>query len=153
MKVASHLEKITKLESLRARLDPMEDFELWFWSAMNAGTHAVNAALHHAKSTRDDDVFPTQPGVYLVQQPDRSLKPGFHALGDVLHVGRPKVEGPVPEDIARMMHDMEIIEYHRDPCIRGEREPTRAIADECAQALGRVLGMLSKRMAGAPRIP
>ena len=149
MNVASHLEKIRKLEALRARLDPMEDFELWFWTAMNAGTQAVNAALHDAGVTRTDDVFPTQPGVYLVPQPDATLKPSFHPLGDILHVGRPKVEGAIPDDIAEMMRKMEVIEHHRDPCIRGEREPTRAIADECEQALRRVLDIFAKRVPGA----
>ena len=151
MNVASHLEKIGKLEALRAKLDPMEDFELWFWTAMNAGTQAVNAALHHAGVTRPDDVFPTQPGVYLIPQADKSLKPGFHPLGDILHVGRPKVEGAIPDDVAKMMAEMEVIEHHRDPCIRGERTPTRAIADECDQALRRVLDLLDKRIPGARR--
>lgn len=146
MNIASHVEKIKKLEALRSKLDRMEDFELWFWSAMTAGTQAVNAALHHAGITRADDVFPTQPGVYLVAGPDRKLQPAFHPLGDVLHVGRPKVEGKIPEDIASMMQQMEIIEHHRDPCIRGEREPTRAIADECDAALAQVLKLFDARM-------
>ncbi len=148
MNVAAHQEKIRKLEALRARLEPLEDFELWFWAAMNAGTHAVNAALHHAGVTRPDDVFPTQPGVYLTPQAQGRLAPAFRPLGDVLHVGRPKVDGPVPGDIAAMMQAMELIEHHRDPCIRGEREPTSAIADECAQALLRVLQALDARLAG-----
>lgn len=147
MNVASHLEKIRKLEALRARLDPLEDFELWFWSAMNAGTHAVNAALHHSRVTRDDDVFPTQPGVYLIPLPGSELRSAFHPLGDILHVGRPKVEGAVPADVEMMMHEMELIEQHRDPCIRGERQPTRAIADECERALRRCLELLAKRIA------
>ncbi|MBB5503530.1 hypothetical protein [Paraburkholderia sp. MM5384-R2] len=146
MKVASHLEKIRSLEGLRARLEPLDDFELWFWAGMTAGTHAVNAALHHAAVTRDDDVFPTQPGVYLVAQPDGSLKPAFHPLGDVLHVGRPKVEAAVPEDVAAMMHQMEIIERHRDPCVRDGVAPSVAIVDECAAALGECLRLLNKRM-------
>ena len=148
MNVAAHREKIRKLEALRQRLEPLEDFELWFWAAMNAGTHAVNAALHQAGVTRPDDVFPAQPGVYLVPRADGSLAPAYRPLGDVLHVGRPKVEGTIPADIAEMMQAMEIIEHHRDPCIRGEREPTRAIAEECAQALHRVLGILEKRIGG-----
>ncbi len=148
MKVASHLEKIRKFQALRARLDPLEDFELWFWSAMNAGTQAVNAALHHAGITRDDDVFPTQPGVYLVHS-GKGLQPAFHPPGDVLHVGRPKVDGPVPEDVQEMMREMEAIEHHRDPCIRGERAPTRAIADECDRALHRCLEIFYKRIPGA----
>ena len=32
MKIASHLEKFDRLAALRARFDPLEDFELWFWT-------------------------------------------------------------------------------------------------------------------------
>jgi hypothetical protein len=149
MITSAHLEKIAKLERLRGALDPAEDFELWFWAGMTAGTHAVNAALHHAKVTSDDDIFPTQPGVYLVPQADGSLKPAFRPLGDVLHVGRPKIDAPVPEDVAAMMHEMEIIEHHRDPCVRGRREPTREIVAECDGALGRCLQLLRRRIAAA----
>lgn len=148
MKTASHLDKIAKLEALRARLDPAQDFELWFWAGMTAGTHAVNAALHDAGITADDGVFPTQPGVYLVPQPDGSLKPAFRPLGDVLHVGRPKVEGSIPDDVAAMMHAMELVEQYRDPCIRESREPTAEIVAECDDALRRCLQGLQKRMLG-----
>jgi hypothetical protein len=149
MKITCHLDKIAKLEALRGRLDPCEDFELWFWAGMTAGTHAVNAALHHAHVTSDDDIFPTQPGVYLVQQPDGSLKPAFHSLGDVLHVGRPKVQAVLPADIAVMMHDMEIVEQYRDPCVRDRCEPTAEIVEDCKSALARCLELLQKRMSGA----
>ncbi len=93
MKVQSHLEKIAKLEALRERLDPAVDFELWFWAGMTAGTHAVNAALHQAAVTRDDDAFPTQPGAYLVPQADGSLKAAFGPLGDVLAMGAAEDRG------------------------------------------------------------
>jgi uncharacterized protein (DUF433 family) len=49
-----------------------------------------------------------------------------------------------------MMKEMEVIEHHRDPCIRGERTPTRAIADECDRALRSVLELLHRRLPGAP---
>jgi hypothetical protein len=146
MKASCHLDKIAKLEALRCRLDPSDDFELWFWAGMTAGTHAVNAALHHARVTSDDDIFPTQPGVYLVPQPDGSLKPAFRQLGDVLHVGRPKIDAPVPEDVLAMMHEMEIVERHRDPCVRERCEPTREIVEECEGALGRCLKLLRQRI-------
>jgi len=80
MNVQSHLEKITRLESLRGRLDPLQDFELWFWAGMTAGTHAVNAALHHGGITASDDMYPTQPGVYLVAQPDGGLSAAFRSI-------------------------------------------------------------------------
>jgi hypothetical protein len=147
MKVASHREKIDKLMALRQRLDPLEDFEIWFWAGMTAGTHAVNAALHQAGVTRDDDKFPTQPHVYLSRQPDGSLKTSFGPLGDVLHVGRPKVEAPVPGDVATMMEQMEIIEHYRDPCLRDGLTPTAAIAAECDAALRRCIELLAARLA------
>lgn len=146
MKISGHLHKLEKLEALRRRLDPAEDFELWFWAGMTAGTHAVNAALHHANVTSDKAVFPTQPGVYLVQQADGSLKPAFHPLGDVLHVGRPKIDAPVPEDVAAMMREMELVEQHRDPCVRDRRDPTPEIVEECDRALGRCLRLLHQRI-------
>lgn len=150
MKVVSHMEKIAKLQALRERLDSLRDFELWFWAGMTAGTHAVNAALHQANVTLDEDMFPTQPGVYLVPQQDGGLKPAFRPLGDVLHVGRPKVEAPVPSDIAAMMEDMEHIEHYRDPCLREGLEPTAEIADRCDAALRHCLALLETRMKGEP---
>ena len=149
MKVASHLEKIARLELLRARLDPLADFELWFWAGMTAGTHAVNAALHHAGITDDGDAYPSQPGVYLVGQPDGSLKPCFRRLGDVLHVGRPPIDAPVPEDIATMMHQMEFVERYRDPCVREGLAPTKEIVQECDAALHLCLELLERRTDGA----
>jgi len=148
MRVTSHVEKIWKLQALRQRLDPLEDFELWFWAGMTAGTHAVNAALHHAGITSDDDVFPTQPGVYLVGQPDGGMKSEFRPLGDVLHVGRPKVEAPVPDDVAAMMTQMEIVEHYRDPCLREGMAPTASIVKECDVALRACMNLLAARLPG-----
>ena len=146
MNVSAHREKIARLEALRARLDPLEDFELWFWAGMIAGTHAVNAALHHAGITHDDRMFAMQPGVYLVPRADGSLEPAFRPLGDVLHVGRPKIDGPVPRHIAEMMHAMELVERYRDPCVRQGVEPTRAIMGECSTALNACLALLDETL-------
>jgi hypothetical protein len=147
MNVASHKEKIDKLMALRQRLDPLEDFEMWFWAGMTAGTHAVNAALHQAGVTRDDDKFPTQPHVYLSRQPDGCLKSAFGPLGDVLHVGRPKVEDPIPADVATMMEQMEVIEHYRDPCLRDGVAPSAEIAARCDAALRRCMDLLAPRLA------
>lgn len=150
MQISSHIEKIRKFEALMSRLDPLRDFELWFWAAMNAGTNAVNASLHHYGLTRDDDVFPTQPGVYLVPQANGELSLRHHKLGDILHVGRPKLSVPVPDDVAAMMTAMETIEQYRDPCVRDDREPTQAIVDECDEALRTCLSILEQQL-GATR--
>ncbi len=151
MKIDSHLDKIRRLRAARERLDALDDFELWFWAGMHAGTHAVNAALHHAGLTRDDEVFATQPGVYFVPRADGPPREARHPLADVLHVGRPHVPGTIPADVARMMHAMEVIEQYRDPCVRGDRAPTADIVAECDAALRECLDLFEKRIGGGGR--
>lgn len=151
MKIDSHLAKVRRLRATRDRLDPLDDFELWFWAGMHAGTHAVNAALHHAGLTRDDEVFATQPGVYLVPSADGPPREALHPLADVLHVGRPHVPGEIPQDLARMMHAMEVVEQYRDPCVRGDRAPTAEIVAECDAALRECLDLLDRRIGGGGR--
>ena len=146
MNVASHLEKIERLEGFRARLDPIADFELWFWAGMTAGTHAVNAALHCAGVTDGSDAYATQPGVYLVPSARGELEPQFRPLGDVLHVGRPRVEGPVPDDIAVMMRHMENVEHYRDPCVREGVAPTGEDVHACDAAVRACVGLLAMRV-------
>ena len=148
MKIASHLEKFNRLAALRARFDPLEDFELWFWTTLTAGTNALNAVLHQAGLTSDDPVFSTIPGVHLVRQADGSYARELRGPGDVSHVGWPPVEGSVPADVRELEHALEAIEQHRDPCLRGDRVPTRAIADECDAAFARVTAILAARCEG-----
>jgi hypothetical protein len=145
MQISGHLKKVGKLNRLRARLDPLDDFELWFWATMMSGTHAVNAALHHSGVTEPVDAYAMQPGVYLVPQPDGRLVSSFAPLGDVLHVGRPVIEAPVPEDVHQMMHAMERIEEHRDPCVREGCKPTREIVEACEKAFDECMAILNHR--------
>jgi len=146
MNIASHLEKIRRLQSLRGRLQPLEDFELWFWSTMTAGTHAVNAALHDAGVTPQESAFPSQPGVYLVDDGAGGHAPALRAAGDVLHVGRPPIAAPVPRDVQDMMDAMEIIESYRDPCVRDGLVPTPEIVDRCDTAYRRCMDALERRL-------
>lgn len=130
---SSHLQKIVQCESVMARLDPEEDFELWFWAAMVGGTNAVNMALHHAKVTTEETAFPSQPGVYFVPVGD-----GYDQVvdrrGDILHVGRPPIEGDIPPDVQVMMTSMEVIEQYRDPCTRGDMPVTADVISSCLAA-------------------
>lgn len=145
MQIASHLDKIARLESVMQRLDPLQDFELWFWSAMVSGTNAVNAALHHAGITPAESAFPSQPGVYYVPSGEDHL-PVLKETGDVLHVGRPAIKTPVPQDLQRMMHAMERIEAYRDPCTRGESDPTPEIVEACRGAYEQCVGLMKQRL-------
>lgn len=148
MKIASHLEKIRRLNDLRARLDPIEDFELWFWSTMVAGTNAVNAALHHAGITPAESAFPSQPGVYYVPTVEggSEYRPVLKPLGDVLHVGRPPIPGPIPRDIGEMMEAMEKIEHFRDPCTRGDMAIDGTIVATCDGAYSKCLRLLDRKL-------
>jgi hypothetical protein len=146
MQIAAHLDKIAALQRSRERLDAAADFELWFWAAMQAGTHALNAALHHAGLTAPSDAFAMQPGVYLVAGEDGKLAPRLLPPGDVLHLGRPKIEGELPADIQRIAHAMETIEHYRDPCVRQGRPATPQIAAECDAALQECLAALNHRL-------
>ena len=148
MLIAAHSLKINRLMQTRACLDPAADFELWFWAGMNAGTHAFNAALHHAGLTREERAFAMQPGVYLVVRPDGTFVPELREAGDVLHVGRPIIEAVLPSDVQRMADAMERMEHYRDPCIREGLVPTPAIVETCAQALDECLRLLQERLAG-----
>lgn len=146
MHIDAHLLKILRLESSRSRLDPSADFELWFWATMQAGTHALNAALHHCGLTSENRAFAMQPGVYLVPQVDGTLASQLLPPGDVLHLGRPRIEGELPADLKEMAHAMETIESYRDPCVREGKAATPEIAAECDAALQQCLSLLRRRL-------
>ena len=68
MDIASHLEKVERFERARATLDPITEFEMWYWMSLSGGTSAVNAALHASKLTDDGDYFCTQSVVRQQQK-------------------------------------------------------------------------------------
>ncbi len=144
MKVASHVGKVRRMAALRQRLDPLADFEMWYWTTLTAGTNMLNASLHLTGLTRDDPVFSTIPGVHLVRQPDGTYARELRGLGDVSHVGWPEIEGDVPPAIRELEHALHSLEQHRDPCLRGDRLPTQAIVDECEQAFAKVMAIFTQ---------
>lgn len=145
MRTASHLSKFDRLCALRDRFDPLDDFELWYWTTLTAGTNAYNACLHLAGITSDDPVFSTIPGVHLAQQPDGSYARILRGPGDVSHVGWPPIEGEIPADIRELEEVIEAIEEHRDPCLRGDRTPTQEIVDSCEHHFAQVQKILFAR--------
>ncbi len=130
MKVESHLAKFRRLDAMLRRLDPLADQELWVWTAMNAGVHLLNAALHRSGVTSETDSFHTQvEGVYAV--PDRiggGMHDRMHAPGDVMHVGQPKLQGALPAALERAFGALRTIEGLREGFVRGARraEPGEA---------------------------
>jgi hypothetical protein len=137
MKVPSHVDKVNRLTALRARLDPLQDFELWYWTSLTAGTNMLNASLHLEGLTSDERVFSTIPGVHVVPRPDGGFRRELRGPGDVSHVGWPPIEGKVPAHVRALEDALHELEEHRDPCLRGDRVPTPAIVHECDEAFGK----------------
>ena len=149
MKIAAHLEKFRRIDATLARLDPRGDCELWIWTAMNAGVHLLNAALHHCGATRDTDSFHTQvEALYAV--PDRArgtVADAMHPPGDVMHVGQPPIDAKLPAPIERACAALKRIEDLREPHVRGsvpvaadaQQEWLRAYR-ECIDRLREALG-------------
>ena len=149
MKIASHIEKFWRLDAMKQRLNAKTDRELWIWTAMNACTHLLNAALHHCKATEEVDSFHTQVnGLYII--PDRlnnTLHDAMHAPGDVMHVNQPLVTGPLLPAIEKACSSLQNIEMLRDPYVRGmELVPENAEKgwessyQQCVFQLSTVLG-------------
>lgn len=112
---------------MKRRLDPEADSELWIWSAMNACTHLLNAALHHCGLTQEIDSFHTQvEGLYVV--PDRNsgtLIDSQHLPGDVMHVDQPPIARPLPPAIEHACAALKTIEDLRKPYVRGNEPVER----------------------------
>jgi hypothetical protein len=120
---------------LRSRFDPKADFGLWYWMTLNAGTAIINAALHADGVTREHDSFATQiPNVYLIAGSDDKRHLEYLFGVDIIHVGMPKIEKALSPAIATAFSAMEIIEEHRDPCIREDRPITDHIIRACSDA-------------------
>jgi hypothetical protein len=135
MRVAAHIEKFKRFDSLRSRFDPKADFELWYWMTLNAGTAIINAALHAAGVTREHDSFATQiPNIYSVGGPDGKRHLEYVFGVDIIHVGMPEIEKALPSTIATAFSAMAIIEEHRDPCIREDRPITDDVIRACSDA-------------------
>lgn len=141
MKIASHADKIRRLLALRGRLDPLADFELWYWTSLTAGTNIWNASLHAAGLTSEDCAFSTIPGMHVVPQPDGSWRRELRGPGDVSHVGWPPIPGEMPQPIQHLEAALHTLEAHRDPCLRGDRAPSQAIVDECDGAMQQALSV------------
>lgn len=142
MQIHVHADKIRRMAQLRDRLDPLADFELWYWTTLTAGTNIWNAVLHMAGITSEERVFSTIPGVHVVPQADGSYRRELRGPGDVSHVGWPPIPGEMPAHVQRLEQALHALEEYRDPCLRGERKPTQQIVDACEQAFSGAHGIL-----------
>ena len=118
---------------------------------MNACTHLLNAALHHCGATEEIDSFHSQiEGRYAV--PDRvtgALSDSRHRPGDVMHVGQPAIDRPIPPAVERACTALKIIEDLREPYVRGNQPVTDGAPAQWQLAYSHCIAELSAAL-GAP---
>lgn len=126
MKISHHLEKAAAFEQGIARLDPMEDTELFIVFLMRAGTNRVNAALHALGLTTGEGV---QAGV---------------KIGDLNHTYKPKLDVVLPPDMRQAFRRLAFIEDLRPEYVRGARCLDCATAEACRVAYAEICACTGK---------
>lgn len=124
MEPFEHLRRAVSFERSAAKLDPIEDTELYVVFMMRAGTNRVNAALH-AMGVTD-----TQASAKRV--------------GDLNHSYKPKLTGEVPVPVEQMFEPLKFLEDLRPLYVRGPRSLTPALAKECREAYDDIVAHTSR---------
>lgn len=96
MKISQHINKANQIERSAGKLSRDDDYEMFVEACMLAGTHLLNAVLHHSGVTRDKD--------------------------DLLHSDKPTLATTVPAEIGEIMRKLKQIEDLRSGYLRG-KEP------------------------------
>ncbi len=112
MKIAEHLRKAAAFETALARLDPLQDGELYAVFLMRAATNRLNAAMHALGETTDGAATDMK-------------------LGDLNHTYKPPLKGPVPPSLAASFAELAFIENLRPVVVRG---PASLDAETAARA-------------------
>ena len=128
MLVSEHLEKVARLEEMRARLDPAEDYELWYFSGLTLCVNAMNAALHALGVTRAEHCFAHNVPVYIRETETPGVfEPIIRPFGDIEHIDDAETEALVPSELDEAKRALVWMEGIRDPSVRGELEITEAV--------------------------
>jgi hypothetical protein len=146
MEIRIHRDKMARLDELRRRLDPVEDFELWMWASMTAATNGMNACLHHLGFTQPSSYYPHQiPGLYVALNPVQGeWQELFATPGDVIHIGLHSFEGRIPDSIEMLSRELEKIEDLRELYVRGGNDATREVAEGCRAAYERCMELIQE---------
>lgn len=121
MLVSEHLARAASFERSIAKLDPVEDTELYVVFLMRAATNRVNAALH-ALGVTD------------------TVAAGAR-LGDLNHSYKPRLEGNLPAEVQQMFAPLKFLEDLRPEYVRGPLLITPELADACRCAYEEVVAL------------
>lgn len=108
MKVADHMKKAHRIEDTMLRkLDRDADYEIYVEACMLAGTHLLNAVLHHGAITDEKS--------------------------DLLHSDKPALKNPVRSELQPLFDAMKFIEDLRPGYLRGTAAWNPEHGKQCAQ--------------------
>jgi hypothetical protein len=119
VKIAEHVKKAEAFEAALARLDPVEDGEIYVVFLMRAATNRLNAALHALGTTTDGAATEAK-------------------LGDLNHTYKPPMKSRVPLKLAASFVELAYIENLRPDFVRGPAGMNRATADRARAAYAAV---------------
>lgn len=149
MDIASHMEKVARLDAVHRRLDREADFELWYWMALDAGNQAMNAALHAAGITAEEPELASQvTDIFMRQNASGDWERVVTRGADIIHPQMSEFEKPVPAELQEAIAALHSLESYRDPCIRLGKEVTPEIAEACDAAYEKVLSIARGIVAG-----
>lgn len=114
MLISEHLARALSFETSAAKLDPIQDTELYVVFLMRAATARVNAALH-ALGVTD----PVAAGV---------------RIGDLNHSYKPRLEGELPAEVRQIFEPLKYIEDLRPEYVRGPLLLTPELVAACRRS-------------------
>lgn len=115
MKITDHMEKAEAFERSLAKLNPIEDTELFVVFLMRACTNRLNAALHGLDFTTEAPA-------------------GNGRIGDLNHTYKPRLDTAPPEELRPVFKRLGYIEELRADFVRGPRLLTETEVAECRAA-------------------
>jgi hypothetical protein len=138
MEISSHMQKWRRFDAVRARFDPVGEFELWYWATAAGATALLNAALHATGVTDECRLFPTQVAfVYAGIDGASRWRREVCGNGDLIVLGLPEIAQDVPEALTGAIDAMQRIESFRESHVRGGRdaEPGAVVTVDAAYAV------------------
>jgi hypothetical protein len=149
VKIEEHVRKWQRFDSVRSRLHPIDEFELWYWSMLSGAMALINAALHAWRITAENDLFATQtPNVYIVIESPEAWHYEIGVGGDLIHLGLPAIDAPMPAPLQPACDAMLAFESYRDDYVRGDKAVTEDIVANCESAYRIIVTAAAATIAG-----
>jgi len=144
MKIQDHLEKVRRLAEFRMRMHPVDDSELHVWSSLNVLMNALNASLHAAGITDEEDAYPYNAvGLYVVPPvTEQGWNKQVRPLGDLIHIGIPVMPVGFPSELEQAVSELRVLEELPAKIIRGGNLMSGSDILEFHRSFDRVFGLI-----------